>query len=75
MRYLWKLLRWTVALLAVVALGHLLLVWGAARRDYARAEAQVADAIAKGWTSVTLQNVPALRPTIPTFTTCPLWLA
>lgn len=61
MRFLLKLLGWTAMLVVLASVAHSLLLWGAARRDYSLAEAQVADVIARGATAVTLKDVPALR--------------
>lgn len=61
MRFLGKLLGWTVAVVATLAVVQSLLLWNAARQDYARAEAQVAAAIEKGWTVVEFKDLPNLR--------------
>ena len=61
MRFLGKLLGWSLAIAAALAVGQSLLLWNAARQDYARAEAQIADAAAKGRTHITLTDLPALR--------------
>lgn len=61
MRFLAKLLGWLLALTAFAAAVQAFLIWDAARKDYARAEAQVAETIATGSTVVVLRDVPALR--------------
>ena len=61
MRLLARSLGFVVFLALIAGGGKAALMWNTSRTDYAAAEAQVAEAIAKGATYVSLENVPALR--------------